>query len=91
MRTTSNQQSDDLTESKTGESLVSEESIFPTDLKNPSKNPFNLQALPLPNEQNSNGATMYVGTFQMLAMPMTLPGFPLPTTGNIPNVFGNKN
>lgn len=74
---------------------MSEEEIFPRD----QNHPFNVQTLPPPsisslsNKPNENQATMYLGSFQVIAMPMTgglPPGFPS-TFGNYPNMFGNKN
>lgn len=82
----------DLNESKAGAKIVSEEEIFPRDLNSP----FNLPTKPtstsdLLGKPNSNGAMMYVGAFQVMAMPMTRPELPLATSfGNNPNVFGNK-
>lgn len=72
---------------------MSEEVIIPRDVNNP----FNAQTLPtstsgLSNKPNANEATMYVGAFQIVAMPMTRAGFPsTETLGNNPNMFGNKN
>lgn len=82
-------------ESKPKSSIVSEEEIFPRELNRP----LNLQpSQPVSgfsNKHNENRATMYLGAFQIIAMPMTggiPPGFPSMTTfGNSPNMFGNKN
>lgn len=82
----------DLTESKAGPNIVSEEEIFPRELNYP----FNVQTLPpsgFSNKPNENQAKIYLGSFQIIAMPMNgglPPGFPS-TFGNFPNMFGNKN
>lgn len=98
INTSTNQPDADPTGLKAGTNIVSQEDIFPREYNNP----FNLQTLPPPsipgnpNKPNENKATMYLGSFQIIAMPMTgglPPGFPTMTTfgNNNPNMFGNKN